>query len=831
MDGNAAGRARVSAPQRRRKRGNARLVASGGLLAALLITACSPLASVEPGSARAATAIPVRTAAVQRGPIQQMVSTSGEVRARGQVSVLPKAAGRVQNVYVDVGSAVKAGDVLADLDSQTPALQLQQAQANTAAAEAKLGQLQAGGKDDDVAAAQIALQQQQVKLQQMLQGGRKEDVQAADDAVAAAEAKLSQMAAGGRPEAVAAAQAGLDAANAKLALLQKGATADARQAAQSAVDADKAALSAAQAALAAFTSTSAADLQQAQSQAASLQSQVQALEEAVAATEAAQANEGAANAADVQAAQSAYDTALAQRDAAKAALAQADKPTDVQVAIAKQAILQAQAAKDAAQANSTALDQGNPPLANGTACQVKPDGNRLDETTCNGQKKAADTALKAAQQAELVAQLQSDLLNNGGTPATRAQIQAALTAAEGQVKTAQYRLGQVQNGAYAAQRAQIEAQRAQAQAQLAAARENLKTARARLDAIKSGATGGTQDAQRQAAQAQATAAEQKLKADQARLDQINAGPQDEEVRQAQAAVDQATAQLAIAQQPATDQDLAAQQALVDQAHQQAAKARAPYTDFDVKQQQLAVQQAQTALHARQNPFTPQDLQVAQAAVDQAHAQQALAENAVQETKIVAPVDGTVQDRQVSPGTMVGPTTPVVTLVPPAVEVVASADETMVGQLAAGQSASLQVNAYPGVTFTGTVTAVAPAIDPKTRTASVRIEPQDPDGKLRPGMLAQVGVLTSAKPDALVVPRAAVSGNPAPGAKTTILVVDAGNRVHPQAVTLGTVAESTVEVAGGLADGQVVVTGSTAGLSDGDTVNPLPAATPVAGATR
>jgi len=76
----------------------------------------------------------------------------------------------------------------------------------------------------------------------------------------------------------------------------------------------------------------------------------------------------------------------------------------------------------------------------------------------------------------------------------------------------------------------------------------------------------------------------------------------------------------------------------------------------------------------------------------------------------------------------------------------------------------------------------------------------------------------------------VSGNPASGAKTAILVVDASNRVHPQAVTLGTVADSTVEVAGGLAEGQVVVIGTTAGLSDGDTVTPLPTASAGTGAT-
>jgi hypothetical protein len=62
----------------------------------------------------------------------------------------------------------------------------------------------------------------------------------------------------------------------------------------------------------------------------------------------------------------------------------------------------------------------------------------------------------------------------------------------------------------------------------------------------------------------------------------------------------------------------------------------------------------------------------------------------------------------------------------------------------------------------------------------------------------------------------------PGGKATVVALDAGNRISHQTVTLGTVAENTVEIAGGLADGQVVVTGSAAGLNDGDVVSPLPA---------
>ena len=128
-----------------------------------------------------------------------------------------------------------------------------------------------------------------------------------------------------------------------------------------------------------------------------------------------------------------------------------------------------------------------------------------------------------------------------------------------------------------------------------------------------------------------------------------------------------------------------------------------------------------------------------------------------------------------------------------------------------------------MTFDGAVSAIAPAIDPKTRTASVRVDVQDPDHRLRPGMLAQVSVVTAAKQGALVVPRAAVGGSVAPGGKATVLVVDAGNRVHPQPVTLGAVTPATLEIAAGLSEGQTIVTGSAAGLNDGDTVNPIPAA--------
>jgi multidrug efflux pump subunit AcrA (membrane-fusion protein) len=129
-----------------------------------------------------------------------------------------------------------------------------------------------------------------------------------------------------------------------------------------------------------------------------------------------------------------------------------------------------------------------------------------------------------------------------------------------------------------------------------------------------------------------------------------------------------------------------------------------------------------------------------------------------------------------------------------------------------------VPAYPDQAFTGTVSAVAPAIDQKTRTASVRVQPQDDGGKLKPGMLAQVGIITATQSDALLVPREAVIGTPASNAQATVVVLD-GGRAQRTSVTLGLVSDRSVEVKSGLNDGQVVAIGNTNGLNNGDAVVP------------
>ena len=142
-------------------------------------------------------------------------------------------------------------------------------------------------------------------------------------------------------------------------------------------------------------------------------------------------------------------------------------------------------------------------------------------------------------------------------------------------------------------------------------------------------------------------------------------------------------------------------------------------------------------------------------MDQSKAQLDLAELSVKDNTIVAPVDGAISERLVSPGALVNQQTPIVTLVPPSLELVVNVEERQLGQVAEGQSVQLTVPAFPQQTFTGSVKSIAPTVDSKSRTAAVRIEPKDDGSKLRAGMFAQLSIVTAEKQDALIVPKQAV----------------------------------------------------------------------------
>jgi multidrug efflux pump subunit AcrA (membrane-fusion protein) len=161
------------------------------LAGTLLVAACGQKPATAPAAAPAPPpSAPVTAQTATRGGIQQTLSYSGDIRAREQVSVLPKGTGRVEQILVDIGSRVKAGDTIAILDQDNPQAQLLLARATLAQAQAKMESLQGGPRIEDVASAQAAVNQQQARLQNMRTGGRAEDIKSAAAGLSAAEATV-----------------------------------------------------------------------------------------------------------------------------------------------------------------------------------------------------------------------------------------------------------------------------------------------------------------------------------------------------------------------------------------------------------------------------------------------------------------------------------------------------------------------------------------------------------------------------------------------------------------------------------------------------------------
>ena len=112
---------------------------------ALLFTvACKPANSTaapakSPAPADTSTPRTVKTARVEKRPMERTVVVTGTLAAHDQATLRTKVAGRLQSIAVDLGKAVRKGDPLALIERRDYELRLQQAEAQLAQARARLG--------------------------------------------------------------------------------------------------------------------------------------------------------------------------------------------------------------------------------------------------------------------------------------------------------------------------------------------------------------------------------------------------------------------------------------------------------------------------------------------------------------------------------------------------------------------------------------------------------------------------------------------------------------------------------------------------------------------
>jgi membrane fusion protein (multidrug efflux system) len=129
----------------------------------------------------------------------------------------------------------------------------------------------------------------------------------------------------------------------------------------------------------------------------------------------------------------------------------------------------------------------------------------------------------------------------------------------------------------------------------------------------------------------------------------------------------------------------------------------------------------------------------------------------------------------------------------------------------GQTAVVFIDAYPGKTFTGKITAINPKVDPGSRNVQVEAVIANPGRELLPGMYATLEVLYGAAQHYLTLPRTAVTFNPY--GETVYLVEEKGTdkagkktlTVRQTFVTLGPARGDQVAVLSGVKEGDQVVT--------------------------
>jgi RND family efflux transporter MFP subunit len=152
-------------------------------------------------------------------------------------------------------------------------------------------------------------------------------------------------------------------------------------------------------------------------------------------------------------------------------------------------------------------------------------------------------------------------------------------------------------------------------------------------------------------------------------------------------------------------------------------------------------------------------EAATAALEQAEAALNSAKSSLNDATVTAPISGIIGKRYYEEGDMAGPSIPLVTVVQMNnVKITFDATETDLGKLSVGQKSKIRVKSYSDKEFTGAVTKISPVLDPVTRMAEVEVLIDNSDQKLKPGMYANVTVITGTLEDVIVVPRYATVEN-------------------------------------------------------------------------
>jgi RND family efflux transporter MFP subunit len=176
-----------------------------------------------------------------------------------------------------------------------------------------------------------------------------------------------------------------------------------------------------------------------------------------------------------------------------------------------------------------------------------------------------------------------------------------------------------------------------------------------------------------------------------------------------------------------------------------------------------------------------------------------------EVTVPAPINGIITGRSANLGQVVGMGQELFVVTDLSqVWVIGDLYEQDFQSVRVGSEAAITTPAYPGLTLRGRVSYIDPRVDPQTRTAKVRVEVPNREGRLRLGMYASVTFTTPTGPPQVVVPSTALQ---AVGTRYVVFLpmADEEGRFIRRIVQVGPSHAGLSTILSGLQPGDTVVT--------------------------
>jgi RND family efflux transporter MFP subunit len=298
------------------------------------------------------------------------------------------------------------------------------------------------------------------------------------------------------------------------------------------------------------------------------------------------------------------------------------------------------------------------------------------------------------------------------------------------------------------------------------------------------------------------------------LGEIEAPELERQIQQAKAAVDEANSSEqqaeAALKQGQTNEELA--RVTAERWRNLVAKGAVSRQDNDVYQAQWTAQQANVEALGKAIAAAKGNTAAAQANLDRL--------NSLKDYLTVrAPFAGVVTLRNVDVGALITEGSTLLFRVAQAgkLRTYVNVPQSDSASVRLGQQATITVADLPGLKFPGTVTRTSNSLDPATRTLLTEVQLVNPDGRLSPGMYAQVDLsVVRSEPSLTIKGDTLVVRADGP----QVAVVDADGKVHYARIQLGRDFGDHLEVLAGLEEGQQVVVNPSDLVREGAKVRPV-----------